>query len=124
MEQIIMIVLMVAIFYFLLIRPENKRKKAADQMRSALKKGDKIVTIGGIMGTIVRVTEESIVIETSEDRVRMELAKWAVQTNASAPQPEKAKKKEAIEEPKEEEAAPAETPEIKIEVVDDEPKAE
>ena len=103
MEQIIMIVLMVAIFYFLLIRPENKR--------SALKKGDKIVTIGGIMGTIVRVTEESIVIETSEDRVRMELAKWAVQTNASAPQPEKAKKKEAIEEPKEEEAAPEESAE-------------
>ena len=111
MEQIIMIVLMVAIFYFLLIRPENKRKKAADQMRSALTKGDKIVTIGGIMGTIVRVTEESIVIETSEDRVRMELAKWAVQTNASAPQPEKAKKKEAIEEPKEEEAAPEESAE-------------
>ncbi len=111
MEQIIMIVLMVAIFYFLLIRPENKRKKAADQMRSALKKGDKIVTIGGIMGTIVRVTEESIVIETSEDRVRMELAKWAVQTNASAPQPEKGKKKEAIEEPKEEEAAPEESAE-------------
>ena len=106
MEQIIMIVLMVAIFYFLLIRPENKRKKAADQMRFALKKGDKIVTIGGIMGTIVRVTEESIVIETSEDRVRMELAKWAVQTNTSAPQPEKGKKKEAIEEPKAEEAAP------------------
>ena len=78
MEQIIMIVLMVAIFYFLLIRPENKRKKAADQMRSALKKGDKIVTIGGIMGTIVRVTEESIVIETSEDRVRIEFLKSAI----------------------------------------------
>ena len=106
-----MLVLVVVVFYFLLIRPENKRKKAADQMRSALKKGDKIVTIGGIMGTIVRVTEESIVIETSEDRVRMELAKWAVQTNASAPQPEKAKKKEAIEEPKEEEAAPEESAE-------------
>lgn len=107
MESIIMIVLMVAIFYFLLIRPENKRKKAMDQMRSALKKGDKIVTIGGIMGTIVRVTDESIVIETSEDRVRMELAKWAVQTNASAPQPEKGKNK-AVEEPKAEEVAPAE----------------
>ena len=104
MESIIMIVLMVAIFYFLLIRPENKRKKAMDQTRRALKKGDKIVTI---MGTIVRVTDESIVIETSEDRVRMELAKWAVQTNASAPQPEKGKKK-AVEEPKAEEAAPAE----------------
>ena len=93
MESIIMIVLMVAIFYFLLIRPENKRKKAMDQMRSALKKGDKIVTIGGIMGTIVRVTDESIVIETSEDRVRMELAKWAVQTNNTAQ--EKAQKARA-----------------------------
>ena len=105
-QMILPLVILIAVFYFLLIRPENKRKKAADQMRSALKKGDKIVTIGGIMGTIVRVTEESIVIETSEDRVRMELAKWAVQTNTSAPQPEKGKKKEAIEEPKAEEAAP------------------
>ena len=55
MESIIMIVLMVAIFYFLLIRPENKRKKAMDQMRSALKKGDKIVTIGGKQYYAVRV---------------------------------------------------------------------
>ena len=107
MSTLIMIVVLFAIMYFMMIRPENKRKKAMDQMRSALKKGDKIVTIGGIMGTIVRVTDESIVIETSEDRVRMELAKWAVQTNASAPQPEKGKKK-AVEEPKAEEAAPAE----------------
>ena len=112
MEQIIMIVLMVAIFYFLLIRPENKRKKAADQMRSALKKGDKIVTIGGIMGTIVRVTEESIVIETSEDRVRMEFAKWAlssvgVQTTEQPEAEKKSKKDEVPEEPVDE--IPAET---------------
>ena len=59
MESIIMIVLMVAIFYFLLIRPENKRKKAMDQMRSALKKGDKIVTIGGIHGTVKGIDEEA-----------------------------------------------------------------
>ena len=63
------------------------------------------------MGTIVRVTDESIVLETSEDRVRVEFAKWAVQTNASAPQPEKGKK--AKEEPKAEETAPAETDETK-----------
>ena len=107
MESIIMIVLMVAIFYFLLIRPENKRKKAMDQMRSALKKGDKIVTIGGIMGTIVRVTDESIVIETSEDRVRMELTKWAVSTTGIQTNTEPEKKK-GVEEPKAEEAAPAE----------------
>ena len=109
MESIIMIVLMVAIFYFVLIRPENKRKKALDQMRSALKKGDKIVSIGGIMGTVVRVGDESIVIETSEDRVRMELAKWAIQTNASAPQPEKGKKESKKEEPKVEETKTEET---------------
>ena len=93
MEQIIMIVLMVAIFYFLLIRPENKRKKAADQMRSALKKGDKIVTIGGIMGTIVHVTEDDITIETSEDKVRVQFKKWAVSTNVRAEAAE-AKEKE------------------------------
>ena len=109
MEQIIMIVLMVAIFYFLLIRPENKRKKAADQMRSALKKGDKIVTIGGIMGTIVRVTEESIVIETSDDRVRMELTKWAVSTTgvqSSDTQTSKKKDEEKKDEVKETEEIP------------------
>ena len=107
MESIIMIVLMVAIFYFLLIRPENKRKKAMDQMRSSLKKGDTVTTIGGIVGTILKVNASTIIVETSEDRVRMELAKGAVQTNASAPQPEKGKKK-AVEEPKAEEIAPAE----------------
>lgn len=115
MEQIIMIVLMVAIFYFLLIRPENKRKKAADQMRSALKKGDKIVTIGGIMGTIVRVTEESIVIETSEDRVRIEFLKSAIgsvgtldeQAAAAQRGSRKAKKGAEAEKPVE---APVEAP--------------
>lgn len=115
MEQIIMIVLMVAIFYFLLIRPENKRKKAADQMRSALKKGDKIVTIGGIMGTIVRVTEESIVIETSEDRVRIEFLKSAIgsvgtldeQAAAAQRGSRKAKKGTEAEKPVE---APVEAP--------------
>lgn len=115
MEQIIMIVLMVAIFYFLLIRPENKRKKAADQMRSALKKGDKIVTIGGIMGTIVRVTEESIVIETSEDRVRIEFLKSAIgsvgtldeQAAAAQRGSRKAKKSAEAEKPVE---APVEAP--------------
>ena len=75
---IIMIVVMVAIFYFLLIRPESKRKKQAQQMRDSLKKGDMITSIGGIVGRVVRVTENTIVIETSEDRVRMELTKWAV----------------------------------------------
>ena len=105
--SIVMLVVMLAIFYFLLIRPENKRKKKAEAMREGIKKGDTVTTIGGIVGRVVHANKDTLIIETSEDRVRMELAKWAVQTNASAPQPEKGKKK-AVEEPKAEEAAPAE----------------
>ena len=79
------LILMLAMLYFLMIRPESKRKKQAEEMRSSLKKGDQITTIGGIVGKIVQVTDENIVIETSDDRVRMELTKWAVSTNNSNP---------------------------------------
>ena len=75
---------MIAIFYFLLIRPENKRKKEAEAMRSVVKKGDKITTIGGIVGVVVDVKEEKIVMETGADQVRIELAKWAISSNESA----------------------------------------
>jgi preprotein translocase subunit YajC len=75
-----MLIVLFAIMYFLMIRPENKRKKQAQEMRDSLKKGDIITTIGGIVGKIVSVNKDTIVIETSEDRVRMELAKWAVST--------------------------------------------
>ena len=83
MSMILMIVVMIAIFYFLLIRPENKKKKAAAKMRSELAVGDEITTIGGIVGTICAVKEETIVIETSADRVRIEFTKWAVSTKGS-----------------------------------------
>ena len=77
-SMIIMIVLMFAVMYFLMIRPENKRKKKAQEMRDNLKKGDTITSIGGIVGKIVQVGKDTIVIETSDDRVRMELTKWRV----------------------------------------------
>jgi preprotein translocase subunit YajC len=89
---------MIAIFYFLLIRPENKRKKEAEAMRSALKKGHKITTIGGIVGTVVDIKEDKIVIETGADQVRIELAKWAVSTNESADADAKEQAKKAAEE--------------------------
>ena len=96
-STLIMLVLMIAIFYFMLIRPENKRKKEAEQMRSAVKKGDKITTIGGIVGTVVDVKENNIVIETSADQFRMELAKWALSTNETAEAAAKAEAKKAQE---------------------------
>ena len=111
---ILMLVVMFAIIYFMMIRPENKRKKAAEQMRNSLKKGDKLTTIGGIVGTVVAVTGNTLVIETSDDRVRMEITKWAVSNTGvqTSVTPDKKKKEpeqveEASKEPAEE-SQPAE----------------
>ena len=81
-----MIVVMIAVMYFMLIRPENKKKKAAEEMRSSLKVGDTITTIGGIVGTICAVKEQTIVMETGADRVRIEFTKWAVSSKNVAPE--------------------------------------
>lgn len=96
-STLIMLVLMLAVFYFMLIRPENKRKKEAEEMRSAVKVGDKITTIGGICGTVVSIKDEKLVIETGADQVRIELAKWAMSTNESAAEAKKAEQKKAQE---------------------------
>ena len=78
LSTIIMVVVLIAIFYFLLIRPENKKKKEAQNLRDSLAVGDEVTTIGGIVGTICHVKENSIVIETGADRVRLEMMKWAI----------------------------------------------
>lgn len=96
-STVLMLVMMLAIFYFMLIRPENKRKKEAEQMRSSVKTGDKITTIGGILGTVVSVKEDRVVIETSSDQVRMELAKWSISSNETAAEAAKAEAKKAQE---------------------------
>ena len=81
-STILMLVLMIAIFYFCLIRPENKKKKKADEMRNSLTLGDEITTIGGITGKIVQITEDTVTFETGEDRVRIQIKKWAISTTA------------------------------------------
>ena len=80
LESIILMVLMFGMLYFVMIRPENKRKKAATNMRNSLTVGDDITTIGGLVGTICAVKETTIVIETGADRVRIEIMKWAIST--------------------------------------------
>ena len=82
-SSIIMIVAMFAIFYFLIIRPENKKKKKAEEMRNSLNLGEEIVTIGGMTGKIVQITEDTITFETGEDRVRIQVTKWAVSTKGT-----------------------------------------
>ena len=96
-SMLVTLVLMLAVFYFMLIRPENKRKKEAEQMRSSVKTGDKITTIGGIVGTVVNVKENNLVIETGADQVRVEIAKWAMSTNETAAENAKAEAKKAQE---------------------------
>ena len=96
-SSIFMLIAMLGVFYFMLIRPENKRKKEAEQMRSSVKTGDKITTIGGIIGTVVNVKDEKIVIETSADQVRIEFAKWAISSNETAAEAAKAEQKKAAE---------------------------
>ena len=78
--MIIMIVAMVGIFYFFMIRPESKKKKKLAEMRDALAVGDSITTIGGILGKVVSIDGERVTFETSEDRVRVQIAKWAIST--------------------------------------------
>ena len=81
-SMIIMLVLMFAIFYFLIIRPENKRKKKTEEMRGSLSIGDEITTIGGMTGKLVQITEDTVTFETGEDRVRLQVKKWAISTTA------------------------------------------
>ncbi len=108
--MIIMLVGVFALMYFFMIRPEKKKKKEAEELRANLKKGDKITTIGGIMGKIVNIKDDTIVIESGEDQVRMELQKWAVMTNNTAEKEKGERAAAAREEAKKrkEEAAKAE----------------
>ena len=87
MESIIMIVLMFAMLYFFMIRPENKRKKEAETLRNSLSVGDEVTTIGGITGTVCTVKENTVVIETGADRVRIEITKWAVSSKNTQAEP-------------------------------------
>ena len=82
MPMLLMVVIMFAVFYFFVIRPENKKKKKTEEMRNSLTLGDEIITIGGMIGKIVQITEDTITFETGEDRVRIQVTKWAISTNS------------------------------------------
>ena len=96
-STLFMLVMMIAIMYFVMIRPENKRKKEAEEMRAAVKKGDKVVTIGGITGVVVDVKDNRFVLETGADQVRIEFEKWALSSNETAAEAKKANAQKAVE---------------------------
>ena len=80
LSSILMLVIVVVAFYFLLIRPQKKQEKAANEMRNSLQKGDEITTIGGMVGKIVGMTDETITIETSKDKTKIRFVKSAVRS--------------------------------------------
>ena len=79
-SSILMLVVVVIAFYFLLIRPQKKQEKAANDLRNSLQRGDEITTIGGIVGKIVGMTDETITIETSKDKTKIRFLKSAVRS--------------------------------------------
>ncbi|MBQ6264585.1 MAG: preprotein translocase subunit YajC [Clostridia bacterium] len=100
MSMIILIVAMFGVMYFVMIRPQKKKQQQEQEMRDSIQVGDEITTIGGIMGRVVTVKEDSLVIETGADRNKMKITRWAVSTNNTAvekAEAEKAAAKEAAE---------------------------
>ena len=75
---IIMLVAMLAIFYFFMYRPQKKQEKETNDMRNGLTVGDEITTIGGIIGKIISIKDETVVIETSNDKTKIRILKAAV----------------------------------------------
>ena len=76
--QLLPMILIFVVFYFMLIRPQRKKDKEAKQMLENLKVGDRICTIGGIYGTIVRIKDQVLTIEVGEQKTQMMIARWAV----------------------------------------------
>ena len=77
-SMVVSMALMIAVFYFLLIRPQRKKDKKVKEMLAALKTGDRICTIGGIYGTITKIKDDTITLAVGSDRTEMVIARWAI----------------------------------------------
>ena len=99
MAGILPLILLLLIMYFLLIRPQKKREKQINAMRSSIQVGDEIITIGGICGKVVKTKEETLVIQVGADKTKFEVMRWAISKVVN-------EKEEAAKEVKTEEEAP------------------
>lgn len=79
----LMIVVVFGVMYFILIRPQKKRDKEVAEMRNSLQVGDEVITVGGIIGRVVVIKEDNLVIETGNDRSKIRIKRYAVQSNES-----------------------------------------
>ena len=79
--QIVPFLLLIVVFYFVLIRPQRKRDKETQRMRNSIQVGDEVLTVGGIVGLVVSIKEDTVVMETGGDRSKIRLKRWAIQEN-------------------------------------------
>ena len=77
-SQVLFLIVFIAIMYLLLIRPQKKKEKAINLMRSNLRVGDEVITIGGICGKIVKIRDETLTIQVGADKVKFEMMRWAI----------------------------------------------
>ncbi|MGI6181270.1 MAG: preprotein translocase subunit YajC [Agathobaculum sp.] len=88
------LVILIVLFYFMLIRPQRKREKAEREMRNSIAVGDEISTIGGFIGRVVNIKDDVLIIESSNDRTKLKIYRWAIRGKEAEPV-------EAVEAPKE-----------------------
>ncbi|MCM1226301.1 MAG: preprotein translocase subunit YajC [Clostridium sp.] len=91
--------IVIVFFYFLMIRPQKKKDKEQQEMRETIQIGDEIMTIGGIVGIVVKKTEDTVVIETGGDKSKLRIKMWAIQENVTVSEKltaEKNEKKKAM----------------------------
>jgi preprotein translocase subunit YajC len=77
-SPVIMTAIFIALLYFLMIRPQQKREKKIREMRANLQVGDTVTTIGGLYGKIMKVKDDRITIEVGADKVKLQIARWAI----------------------------------------------
>lgn len=79
------LIIIVVLFYFLLIRPQRKRDKEEREMRNSIAVGDEISTIGGFIGRVVNIKDDVLIIETSSDRTKLKIYRWAIRGKEAEP---------------------------------------
>ncbi len=100
MQQLIIFAILLFAMWFLIMRPQKKKEKEITNMRNSIKPGDEIITIGGIYGKVMKVKDESLIIQVGVDKVKFEITKWAVSKIENAAPETNTKKEEVEEEPK------------------------
>ncbi len=106
--SLVLMVLFIVMIYFMMIRPQRKKEKADQEMRESLRVGDEIITIGGIIGKVEKITEKTVIISTTAGKNKIEFLKSAIASVSSKdPAGAKAAAKEEAKEAEEEKKAPS-----------------